>query len=43
MAKIELNTKAPEFKLENYRGQEIRLSDFKEKKNVLVVLNRGFM
>ncbi|MFU8772570.1 MAG: peroxiredoxin family protein [Anaerolineales bacterium] len=41
MSKVEINTPAPEFALNSFQGETIRLSDFKGK-NVLLVLNRGF-
>jgi peroxiredoxin len=42
MAKVELNKPAPDFSLEDFNGETIRLSDFKGKVNVLLVFNRGF-
>jgi len=42
MNRIELNTPAPNFTLTDFKGNEISLSDFKEKKKVLLVFNRGF-
>jgi peroxiredoxin len=42
MSRIELNQPAPDFSLEDFTGQQIRLSDFKGQKNVLLVFNRGF-
>ncbi len=43
MASVEVNKEAPDFELEDYLGRKIRLSDFKGKSNVLIVLNRGFV
>jgi len=43
MPRVELNTPAPDFALENFRGKSVRLSDYKNKSNVLLVFNRGFM
>jgi cytochrome oxidase Cu insertion factor (SCO1/SenC/PrrC family) len=43
MARVEMNTAAPDFTLEDFNGNAVRLSDFKGKKHVLLVLNRGFM
>ena len=40
--KISLNTEAPDFSLNNYAGQRHRLSDYRGKKHVLLVFNRGF-
>jgi peroxiredoxin len=42
MSRAELNKSAPNFTLTDFRGQEINLSDFRNKKNVLLVFNRGF-
>jgi len=33
---------APEFEATDSQGHTIRLSDFKNKKNVMLVFNRGF-
>ena len=35
MAKVELNTKAPEFTLLDFSGNSVSLSDFYDRKNVL--------
>jgi len=44
MAKrIQIDQFAPEFSLRDFSGQQIKLSDFKDKSNVLLVFNRGFM
>jgi len=37
-----LNTEAPNFELINTKDQPVRLSDFRGKKWVLLVFNRGF-
>jgi peroxiredoxin len=42
MAKVELDTRAPEFTLDDFKGNSVSLSDFSDRKNVLVVFNRGF-
>lgn len=42
MPRVELNTHAPEFTLTDFNGQSVSLSDFKGRKNVLLVFNRGF-
>jgi peroxiredoxin len=42
MAKVELNAQAPEFTLPDLNGNHVSLSDFTNRKNVLVVFNRGF-
>jgi len=43
MPRVEMNTAAPDFTLDDFNGQKIRLSFFRGEKNVLLVLNRGFM
>ena len=42
MPRVALNQAAPEFALADYRGKMVRLSDFRGKKNVLLVFNRTF-
>jgi peroxiredoxin len=42
MSRVELNQPAPDFALTDFNGKEVRLSDFQNKKNVLLVFNRGF-
>jgi peroxiredoxin len=43
MAKVKLNTLAPEFILDDFQGNEIRLSDYRDRENILLVFNRGFI
>ncbi len=43
MGNIAINQKAPDFEIEDYKGNKFKLSDFRGKNNVLIVLNRGFM
>ena len=43
MANIEVNKPAPDFKLLDFEGKAFQLSAFKGSKNVLLVLNRGFL
>jgi len=43
MPQVIINAPAPDFALENFKGELVRLSDFKEYKNVLLVFNRGFV
>lgn len=43
MTQIELGKKAPEIETKDYRGNDFKLSDFENKKNVLLVFNRGFI
>ncbi|MCB2147312.1 MAG: redoxin domain-containing protein [Deltaproteobacteria bacterium] len=42
MARVALNTHAPDFTLNDFSGNSVSLSDFTGRKNVLVVFNRGF-
>ena len=42
MARVELNVKAPDFTLNDFNGTSVSLSDYLNKKNVMVVFNRGF-
>ncbi len=42
MSRVALNTPAPDFTLTDFNGREIRLSDFRGRRNVLLVFNRGF-
>ena len=43
MARVELNTPAPAFTLLDFKGNSVSLSDFYDRKIVLVVFNRGFI
>lgn len=43
MPRVELNAQAPDFSLKDFRGNDLSLSEFLSKKNVIVVFNRGFM
>ena len=43
MTHIGLDTIAPDFTLADHRGQEVRLSHYRGKQNVLLVFNRGFV
>lgn len=43
LASVEVNRPAPDFEMEDYLGNPIRLSDYQGKKNGLLVLNRGFV
>lgn len=42
MGKVVINTAAPDFALKDYRGDMVRLSDYRDEKHVLLVFNRGF-
>jgi len=43
MSKAALNAQAPDFILDDFEGRAIRLSDYRGRKIVVLVLNRGFM
>ncbi len=43
MPKVEINTPAPDFSLEDFRGETFTLSEMQGKSNVLLVFNRGFV
>ena len=40
--RIQLDQPAPDFTLTDANEQQVSLSDFKNKRNVLLVFNRGF-
>jgi peroxiredoxin len=42
MAKVEINLLAPDFSLNDFRGQDFLLSDLRGKEIGLIVFNRGF-
>jgi peroxiredoxin len=42
MPKVIIHTPAPDFALQNFRDELVRLSDFRGRSNVLLVFNRGF-
>lgn len=42
MARVALDQVAPDFILPDYRGTTVRLEDFRGRKIVLLVFNRGF-
>lgn len=43
MASVQVNQPAPDFTLKDFEGNTFTLSDYKADKNVLLVLNRGFV
>jgi len=43
MPRVELNVQAPDFTLNDFNGKSISLSDYQNKKNVMLVFNRGFI
>ena len=42
MPRVALNRLAPNFSLPDFRSNTVSLSDFRDRKNVLLVFNRGF-
>lgn len=42
MPQVSINTPAPDFSLNDFQGKPVRLSDFQDRYNVLLVFNRGF-
>ncbi len=40
---VKLDKPAPDFALTDLNGNTVRLSDFRHKKHVLLVFNRGFL
>ena len=42
MSKVELNAQAPDFALQDFRGQTVQLADYRGQKHVVLVFNRGF-
>ncbi|MBN1148495.1 MAG: redoxin domain-containing protein [Anaerolineales bacterium] len=42
MAQVKIDTPAPDFTLRDFQGENVRLSDFEGRKNVVLVFNRGF-
>ncbi|MDD2371290.1 MAG: redoxin domain-containing protein [Firmicutes bacterium] len=43
MSIVEVNRTAPDFELMDFKGKIFKLSDYVGKKNIVIVLNRGFM
>ena len=43
MASVEVNKQAPDFEIKDFKNESFRLSSFRGEKNVLIVLNRGFV
>ncbi len=42
MPRVAIDSPAPDFALEDYQGNVVKLSDFREKSIVLLVFNRTF-
>jgi peroxiredoxin len=42
MGVIKLSQVAPDFKLDDFNGQQVSLADYLHKKSVILIFNRGF-
>ena len=42
MPRLQTNIPAPDFELADFTGKPFRLSDFRGRQHVVLVLNRGF-
>ncbi len=43
MSQVKINTAAPDFELDDFQGNQVKLSDYFGTKNVVLVFNRGFI
>lgn len=43
MSRVEINTRSPDFEIEDFNGRAVSLSDYQGKQHILLVFNRGFM
>ncbi len=41
--RVQIDTAAPDFALDDFRGQTVRLSDYRGEKHVVLIFNRGFI
>jgi len=41
--RVALNAVAPEFTLDDFQGQNVRLSDYRGERHVVLVFNRSFL
>jgi peroxiredoxin len=42
MPRVSINSPAPDFELQDYKGKTVRLSDYKGESNVILIFNRTF-
>jgi peroxiredoxin len=42
MGLIKLFQVAPDFKLDDFNGQQVNLADYRNRKSVVLIFNRGF-
>ena len=43
MSRVDVHAEAPDFALRDSRGEVVRLADYRGRKLVVLVLDRGFM
>ncbi|MBN1427174.1 MAG: redoxin domain-containing protein [Anaerolineae bacterium] len=43
MSKVQIDRPAPDFSLDDFQGQPVRLSDFRDRQPVVLIFNRGFV
>ena len=43
MPRVQINDTAPDFTLEDSQGQNVRLSDYRGDRHVVLIFNRGFI
>jgi peroxiredoxin len=43
MPRVALGRTAPDFKLDDFNGRPVQLTDFRGQKHILLVFNRGFV
>jgi peroxiredoxin len=43
MPRVNLNTPAPDFQLDDFEGRSMRLSDLRGARHVILIFNRGFV
>ena len=41
--RVQIDTIAPDFTLDDFQGQTVRLSDYRGKKHIVLIFNRGFI
>ena len=40
--RVQIETPAPDFSLQSFTGEQVRLSDYRDERHVFLVFNRGF-
>ncbi|HUW09951.1 MAG TPA: hypothetical protein VM537_09475 [Anaerolineae bacterium] len=41
--RVQIAIPAPDFSLQSFPGEQVRLSDYRDEKHVFLVFNRGFL